>query len=399
MRAVHDDGQALRSRFKIKALHASRQTRGEARVLIEKRRADRLARAPAHPLAAKLAEDGGGKREIDRVDRRRGGDARALDARPKFAGARLQDTPRFVIGAKRRDEHGPGLQDPNLLARDRRARMPQDLRMLERDIGHDGDFAVDDVGRIEPPAEAHFDHRPLEGGFAEDEKGCGGEKVEPGCVGRGRACGARSLVAVERAIQGSRERRLVDIAALNAHPLGDAFDVRGRVTADTKAGMRQSRLDQGRDRPLAFGARDMDRAEGLLRVAETPGQILHRLEADAHRVARPALPVGERVEAGLRLCEVTILGHRAVIPKSWPLPKAGAVALPHFYSRNRLAPSGARRLWRTEENEARPYSQFPSQRRCPKDAAGRARNRQKLAAGVGWGERWTISQIGRLPRL
>ena len=88
--------------------------------------------------------------------------------------------------------------------------------------------------------------------------------------------------------------------------------------------MRQRRLDQRRDRPLALGARDMDRAKGLLRVAEARGEIPHRLEADAHRVARPTLPVGERVEAGLRLGEVTILGHRAVIPESSAFLKAGS---------------------------------------------------------------------------
>ena len=147
--------------------------------------------------------------------------------------------------------------------------------------------------------------------FAEDEKGGGGEKVEPGCVGRGRAGLAGGLVGVERLVERPRERRLVDIVALNADPLGDTLDMRRGVAADAKAGMRQRRLDQGRDRPLALGARDMDRAEGLLRVAEARGEILHRLEADAHHVARPTLPVGERVEPGQRLREMMILGHRA----------------------------------------------------------------------------------------
>ena len=67
----------------------------------------------------------------------------------------------------------------------------------------------------------------------------------------------------------------------------------------------------------------MDRAERLLRVAEARGEVLHRLEADAHLVPRPALPVGERVEARHRLREMMILGHRAVIPKSYAFPKAG----------------------------------------------------------------------------
>ena len=66
----------------------------------------------------------------------------------------------------------------------------------------------------------------------------------------------------------------------------------------------------------------MDRAKRLLRVAEARGQIPHRFESDAHYVPRPALPVGERVKPGLRLDEVTILGHRAVIPESAAFLKA-----------------------------------------------------------------------------
>ena len=72
-----------------------------ARVAVEERRADRLAEAPAHPLAAKLAEDGGGEREIDLFDRRRGVEARALHPRAKLV--------------------GPGLQDARLLRHPRRA--------------------------------------------------------------------------------------------------------------------------------------------------------------------------------------------------------------------------------------------------------------------------------------
>ena len=181
--------------------------------------------------------------------------------------------------------------------------------------------------------------------FAKDEEGGGGEKVEPGRVDRGRAGRARGLIDVERLIQGSRERGLVDIVSLNADPLGDPLDMRRGVAADTQAGVRQRRLDQGRDRPLALGARDMDRAKRLLRVAEARGEILHRLESDAHRVPRPTLPVGERVEPGQRLREIMILGHRAVIPESDAFPKAGPGPEPRRNNQNaageRASPSTA----------------------------------------------------------
>jgi hypothetical protein len=53
----------------------------------------------------------------------------------------------------------------------------------------------------------------------------------------------------------------------------------------------------------------MDRAKRLLRVAEARGEIPHRLESDAHCVPRPALPVGQSVEARHGAREITILGH------------------------------------------------------------------------------------------
>ena len=111
----------------IEALHAPGEARGGARVGVEQRRADRLAGAPAHALAAKLAEDGGGEREIDLFDRRRGVEARALHPRAKFVGSGLQDAPRFVVRVERRDEHGSGLEDSDLFPGDRRARIAQEF--------------------------------------------------------------------------------------------------------------------------------------------------------------------------------------------------------------------------------------------------------------------------------
>ena len=41
---------------------------------------------------------------------------------------------------------------------------------------------------------------------------------------------------------------------------------------------------------------DMHGAERFVRLAEPRHQVGHRLKADAHHVARPILPVGERIE-------------------------------------------------------------------------------------------------------
>ena len=112
----------MRPDFDIKALHAPGETRRGARVAVEKRRADRLAGARAHPLAAKFAENGGGEREIDLFDWRRGVEARALHPRAELVGSGLKDAPGFVFRLKCGDEHGPRLEDPDLFPGDRRAR-------------------------------------------------------------------------------------------------------------------------------------------------------------------------------------------------------------------------------------------------------------------------------------
>ena len=163
---------------------------------------------------------------------------------------------------------------------------------------------------FEPSAQAHFDDRPLETRFGEGDECGGGQKVEPGRIGRRRIRLARGLISVERAIERARKMRLVDLVSLHAHALGHPLDMRRTISSDAKSGMRQRGLDQRGDRPLALGARHMDRAEGGLRIAKPRGKVEHRLEADPHRSARPPLPVGERVEPRHRAREVQILSCR-----------------------------------------------------------------------------------------
>ena len=94
-------------------------------------------------------------------------------------------------------------------------------------------------------------------------KGGGGEKVEPGRVGARRSRGlARGLVGVERAIRA----RAQDAASPTSresrrHPLGQPLDMGRGVAPDAQPRAGQRGLDQRGDGTLAFGARDMDRAE------------------------------------------------------------------------------------------------------------------------------------------
>ena len=85
---------------------------------------------------------------------------------------------------------------------------------------------------FEPPAKTNLDHRPFDARLAKDDERRRGQKIEPGRLGRRGALSARGLVGVERLRQRAPERRLVDVAALKAHPLGHVLDMRRAVAAD-----------------------------------------------------------------------------------------------------------------------------------------------------------------------
>ena len=163
---------------------------------------------------------------------------------------------------------------------------------------------------FEPAAEAHFDDRPVNARVAKDKEGGGGQEIEPGRFRRRALLSAGRLIGVERAGQRAGERRFVDVVALQAHALGHMLDMRRAIAADLEPRADERRLDQRRNRALALRARDMDRAKGLLRIAEARRQVEHRLEPYAHRTARPPLPVGQLIESRHRAGDFPVFSHR-----------------------------------------------------------------------------------------
>ena len=116
--------------FNVEALHAPGTYRRARRV--EKRARP----APEHrsPLCGNRRDGGGSTRIVRSAPRR---DARARRARPSSVGSRSPDVPASssalsVVRARR------PLEDPDLCRRDRRARLAPSLRVLERDVGDDG---------------------------------------------------------------------------------------------------------------------------------------------------------------------------------------------------------------------------------------------------------------------
>ena len=253
----------------------------------------------------------------------------------------------------------PGFEYAHFLARDQRSRLAQNFGVLEPDVGDDGDLAENDIGRIEPAAEADFNGRPFDAGLAEDEEGRGSEEIEPGRLGGGCAGAPGVFIDVKRLRQRARERRLVNLAALKRHPLGHRLDMGRSVAASLEAGARQRRFDQRRNRALPLGPRDMHGAKGLLRTPKALGEVLHRLEPDAHELAWPPLPVGQRVEPRHRFCELPILGHwRMLADKVDPAIAASRIGLGSKTNQpdrcRRIAPVSDRGLGRRKWADTKP---------------------------------------------
>ena len=72
-----------------------------------------------------------------------------------------------------------GLDDRGLLARDLRDRLPEQVLVIERDIGHGRDPEVEDVGAVEPATETDLTDQHLGVRLARGEDPGGGEDLEP----------------------------------------------------------------------------------------------------------------------------------------------------------------------------------------------------------------------------
>ena len=70
-----------------------------------------------------------------------------------------QGVRRVAIGA---DRHAARAKDARLLAADRLAGGAEIVDMIDRDGRDDGDIGVDDVHRVETPAQAHFEHHRVD---------------------------------------------------------------------------------------------------------------------------------------------------------------------------------------------------------------------------------------------
>ena len=142
----------------------------------------------------------------------------------------------------------PGAEDARLLVADGFAVAAEECLVVEVHAHDDGGIGIDHVHRVEPPAQAHFEHPRVELRLLEDPER--GERAELE-VREGRVA-ARGLDTLE----GSHERLIARLLALQAHALVVGEQVRGGVEADAVAGFDEDALEVGAGGPLAVGAAD-----------------------------------------------------------------------------------------------------------------------------------------------
>ena len=189
---------------------------------------------------------GAGERGEPRpVRRRRNLHETGADA-PGFG---VEDGSRAVLRPFRADESrlAPS-EDAGLLARDVLERGAEDVEMVRRDVRDDRDHGLEDVRRVEAPADPDLHDGHADTGAAEELERRDRHRLE---VRRRAVAGRRyGRDEGERGI----ERRERDVAIQEAHALRDGHEVRRGVEPARHAGGREDRGDRRGRRALPVRA-------------------------------------------------------------------------------------------------------------------------------------------------
>ena len=79
---------------------------------------------------------------------------------------------------RQRDQNAIGAQDAGLFARDLGDGVAELFRVIERDVGDDGEDRLDDIGGVEAAAKADFEHGDIDLGSGKVQEGHGGDGLE-----------------------------------------------------------------------------------------------------------------------------------------------------------------------------------------------------------------------------
>ena len=174
------------------------------------------------------------------------------------------------MGALLGDDGGdPGLQDAGLFVSDGGDALAKPGFMVEVDGGDDAECGADEVGGVEPTAEANFDDGAFDLALGEDIEGHQCDGLEVRRVGFELSFVDQAFRDRMNGGKGVGKLGATDWLAADLDPLGGLDEVRGGVQAGLHAGCADSGFDQGAGGAFAVGAGDVD--DGRLGVGKAHG--------------------------------------------------------------------------------------------------------------------------------
>ena len=197
-----------------------------------------------------------------RLDRHRVGDRD--ERRARIRASSLDHAPRTGV-AHEAHERDAGLRDAGLVAGDVLDGVAENVRVVERNVGDDGDLRPQHVGSVERAADAGFDHRNVDFGTREPQER---EREQRLVVRRPAVFEADAVDGTLHLTDEVAERVLRDREPVDARALRHAREVRLRVQSRALAGRLQRRGDHRRRRTLAARPCNVNRRICVLRVAE-----------------------------------------------------------------------------------------------------------------------------------
>ena len=178
---------------------------------------------------------------------------------------------------RRADHRHARLDDPGLLERDQREGVAQQLDVVVAQRCDRADRGMHHVGGIQPAAQAHLQHGPLDAVFGEVLERQRGHDLE----GRDLRDGFDGRLA---AIEQRHQLGLGHQPAAQPDALAEGVEVGRSVEPGAVTGRAQDRLHHRRRRAFALGAGDMDAPEAVLRPAQPFQHLFHAAQVEGHGV-------------------------------------------------------------------------------------------------------------------
>ena len=182
---------------------------------------------------------------------------------------------------------GPaGLDDARLFEGYLFDAVAEPLGVLELDRRDDAGRRIDDVGRIEAPSQARFDHRGLAARPAESAEGDQGPELEVGGqLASGEIRGVLAFYEGQKLVHRREQGFLRHLVARHGDSLLPAEKMGRCIESRPDSRCLEYAGDHGGDRTLALRTRHVDRVVGFLGIAQKGAETAHAIELELDLLA------------------------------------------------------------------------------------------------------------------